>query len=310
MTSSQSSEEINVEQPHHVGLIGTGLLGKAVGARLIEHGFSVSIWNRSVDEAQPLLDLGASWSENPMKDCERIIVCLFNSEITMGVLSRMSPSCRPGRLVIDMTTGTPGDADRLAELFEARQSFYLAAPVSGSSQQARDGHAMIMVGGDRRAYSACEDLWRVLARSVHFTGDCGSASRMKLVTNLVLGLNRAALAEGLAFADSLGISAADALSVLLDSAAASAVMQCKGEKMIRGDFSVQARLAQHHKDVRIILDEAASVGLHMPLTETHSQILQVAQEMGLGDLDNSSIIRTYGYKSTADASTKDKFDVQ
>lgn len=310
MTSSQSSEEINVEHPNHVGLIGTGLLGKAVGARLIEHGFSVSIWNRSVDEAQPLLDLGAIWSEDPMEDCERIFVCLFNSEIALDVLSRMSPSCGPGRLVIDMTTGTPGDADRLSELFQAQQAFYLAAPVSGSSQQTRDGHAMIMVGGDRRAYSACEDLWRVLARSVHFTGDSGSASRMKLVTNLVLGLNRAALAEGLAFADSLGISSADALSVLMDSAAASAVMQAKGDKMIRGDFTVQARLAQHHKDVRIILDEAASVGLNLPLTETHSQILQVAEEMGLSDLDNSSIIQTYGYKSTTDASTKDKLDVQ
>ncbi len=310
MTASQSSKEINFEQPHHVGLIGTGLLGKAVGARLIEHGFSVSIWNRSVEEAQPLLDLGASWSENPVQDCERTFVCLFNSEIALEVLSRMSPKCGPGRLVVDMTTGTPGDAGRLDELFKSRQSFYLAAPVSGSSQQTRDGQAMIMVGGDRRAFTACEDLWKVLSRSIHFTGDCGSASRMKLVTNLVLGLNRAALAEGLAFADSLGIAPADALSVLMDSAAASAVMQAKGEKMVRGDFTVQARLAQHHKDVRIILDEAASVSLHLPLTQTHSRLLQIAEEMGLGDSDNSAIIQAYGHLSPADASMKGMFDAQ
>ena len=116
---------------------------------------------------------------------------------------------------------------------------------------------------------------------------------MKLITNLVLGLNRAALAEGLAFAEALGVDLRAALEVLQDSAAASTVMNAKGEKMIAADFSVQARLNQHLKDVNIILDLAKSLSLNLPLSATHQRLLELAQSLGYGEQDNSAIIRAY-----------------
>ena len=114
---------------------------------------------------------------------------------------------------------------------------------------------------------------------------------MKLVTNLVLGLNRAALAEGLAFAESLGLDASRALTVLGESMAYSRVMDTKGAKMVQGNFTPQAKLSQHLKDVRLILEAAGGAGAELPLSQAHRLLLEAAEAAGLGELDNSAIIR-------------------
>jgi 3-hydroxyisobutyrate dehydrogenase-like beta-hydroxyacid dehydrogenase len=114
---------------------------------------------------------------------------------------------------------------------------------------------------------------------------------MKLVTNVVLGLNRAALAEGLAFAAGIGIDPARALEVIRASPAYSRIMDGKGGKMVTGDFTPEARLSQHLKDVRLILQLGTQAGLPMPLSHAHREILEAAEAAGLGGLDNSAIIR-------------------
>ena len=120
---------------------------------------------------------------------------------------------------------------------------------------------------------------------------------MKLVSNLVLGLNLAALAEGLVFAQALGIDLEAALQVLIGSMAYSRTMDTKGRKMIEGDFRTQARLSQHLKDIRLILAAAASAGQELPLTETHRRLLEAAESAGFGDADNSAIIRVLQHRA-------------
>jgi 3-hydroxyisobutyrate dehydrogenase-like beta-hydroxyacid dehydrogenase len=164
---------------------------------------------------------------------------------------------------------------------------YLDAPISGSSEQTRRGEATVMVGGEREAFEACSDLWPMLGANIYHVGASGSAAKMKLISNLVLGLNRAALAEALVFAQGIGVDPASALEVLRGSMAYSRVMDVKGQKMLDEDFSVQARLAQHLKDVRLIL----ASGVKLPLSETHRQLLERAEAMGLGEADNCAIIK-------------------
>ena len=149
----------------------------------------------------------------------------------------------------------------------------------------------MIVGGEKEAYDACADLWRSLGKEVYYVGSCDSAAKMKLVVNLVLGLNRAALAEGLAFAESVGVEPAAALAVLTGSMAYSRVMEVKGCKMVQRDFRVQARLSQHLKDVRMMLTAAQQCGLNLPLSEAHRLLLEQAENRGLGDLDNSAIVQ-------------------
>lgn len=276
-----------------VGVIGLGLMGTAITRRLLQLGYQPLVWNRSADKAMPLLDLGARWSDNPLADCDRILVSLFSSDIVAEVLKDMLQAARPGQFIIDTTTGEPADVIRLGQRLTGLGVHYLDAPISGSSEQTLRGEATVMIGGDPDAYNACADLWPVLGGHAHYCGPLGSASRMKLVTNLVLGLNRAALAEGLAFAKAIGIDPADALGVLRGSAAQSRVMEVKGKKMLEEDYSPQARLSQHRKDVEIIQREAQAAGLDLPLSTLHLDLLRQAEAEGLGALDNSAIAQLW-----------------
>ena len=127
---------------------------------------------------------------------------------------------------------------------------------------------------------------------------------MKLVSNLVLGLNRAALAEGLWLGKVLGLEPQVVLAVLRESMAYSRIMDTKGEKMIDGNFAPQARLSQHHKDVRLMLQAAARAGVDLPLTQTHARLLELAERAGYGAQDNSAIIRAFEHLGPGRATEK------
>lgn len=274
-----------------VGVIGLGLMGTAITERILEHEYHPRIWNRSRDKGIPLEERGAVWSDNPIADCNRVIVSLYSSDVVAEVIARMEGSLRPGQIIVDTTTGEPAASESLGMRLASLGVAYLDAPISGSSEQTRRGEATVMVGGERKAFAACADLWPVLGLKVYHVGGCGAAAKMKLASNLVLGLNRAALAEGLAFAEAIGIDPAAALEVFKGSMAYSKAMDVKGRKMIEGDFSVQARLAQHLKDVRLLLEAAGVAGMKLPLTETHARLMEQAIAAGWGELDNSAIIK-------------------
>jgi len=273
-----------------IGLIGLGLMGTALTERLLDHGYRVAVWNRTREKAAPLIARGAQWNDNPLTACPRVIISLYTTEVVEAVLAELDTGLHEGQVLIDTTTGEPRQTAALGARLAARGVRYLDAPISGSSQQTRDGEATVIVGGDRATFEACADLWRVMGAKVFHVGPCGSAAQMKLITNLVLGLNRAVLAEGLAFAEALGVSPAAALEVMAGSNAYSRAMDVKGRKMVERDYSVQARLSQHLKDVRLMLGAARTAGQSLPLTETHRRLMEQAEAAGFGDLDNSAIL--------------------
>jgi 3-hydroxyisobutyrate dehydrogenase-like beta-hydroxyacid dehydrogenase len=274
-----------------VGVIGLGLLGTALAERLLAGGFSVAVYNRTREKAAPLEKLGARWSDNPLAECDRVVISLYTTEVVEQVLAELDAGLHAGLTLLDTTTGDPVQTPALGQRLAERGVQYLEVPISGSSEQTRRGEATALVAGPSDAHAACRDVLDALVAKSFYVGAWGNGVRMKLVTNLVLGLNRAALAEGLAFADAIGLAPADALDVLLNCPAYSRTMDAKGPKMVAGDFAPQAKLSQHLKDVRIILDEAKRAGQPLPLSTLHRQLLEQAEDAGWGDLDNSVIIR-------------------
>ncbi len=274
-------------------MVGLGLMGTALVERWLEAGRTVRVWNRSPEKAAVLTDRGAVWTDSPFAEGGTVIVSLYSSDVVDEVLQRFEGDLRSGTTIVDTTTGNPEDALRFAEQLAGRGIAYLDAPISGSSEQTRRGEATAMVGGNRATFDACVELWPLVAKHVFYCGPTGSASRMKLVTNLVLGLNRAALAEGLAFAEATGVDPRAALEVLRGSAAYSRQMDAKGEKMLAGEYAPVARLSQHLKDVRLMLAAAKMCGLELPLSQTHRELLERAESAGWGDLDNSAIRRVW-----------------
>jgi len=274
-------------------MIGLGLMGTAFTERLLESGYSVRVHNRTRNKADPLVALGARWADNPLAVCERVIISLYTTDTVEAVLEQLADGLRPGQILIDTTTGNPEQSAALGARLKARGVSYLDAPFSGSSEQTRRGEATAIVGGESEVFDRCRDVFDCLSRSTIHAGPCGSGSKMKLVSNLVLGLNRAALAEGLAFARSLDLEDEATLQVLTGTMAYSRIMDTKGKKMTEGDFRTQARLSQHLKDVHLMIDAARVAGLDLPLSKTHCRLLELAEEAGYGEADNSALIKAY-----------------
>jgi len=279
-----------------VGMIGLGLLGCAIGERLIAQGCRVQGYDVAETARAKFCRMGglvAADVSGVFACCDLVLLSLPSDVEVRQVLQVAEGSLHRNQIILDTTTGNPDSTISLARELAAKQLWYLDATISGSSEQARQAQALWMVGGDRQVFERCVDFFRLLTNQVIYTGPSGTGAKMKLVTNLVLGLNRAALAEGLAFARALGLEAKQTIAVLRSSMAYSRIMDTKGEKMILGDFSPQARLSQHLKDVRLMLEAAAAVGLALPLADTHRRLMEQAEAAGLGELDNSAIIRVF-----------------
>jgi 3-hydroxyisobutyrate dehydrogenase-like beta-hydroxyacid dehydrogenase len=157
----------------------------------------------------------------------------------------------------------------------------------------RAREAIMLVGAANGAFQDNYDLMNILSARAFHVGPVGSGARMKLVVNLVIGLHRAVLAEGLSLAHAFGFDLSNTLDILMSSAAYSRMMDTKGQKMIQHDFTPQARLSQHLKDVGLLLASGHEHGANLPLSEVHHEILSALQDAGFGHLDNSAVIKAF-----------------
>lgn len=279
-----------------IGMIGLGLLGSAMSERLQEAGWTVIGFDLDSDCRAAHASRGGVVAENAVAvvaESDTILLSLPDSDVVETVLADIDALLTPGKTIVDTTTGAAHRVEQTGERLAARGVEYIDATVGGSSQQARQGEAIIMCGATRPAFERCRPLFDVLASQTFHLGQVGSGSRMKLALNLVLGLNRAVLGEGLSFAEACGIDPVVALEVLQAGPASSRVMDTKGQKMLSGDFEPQARLAQHLKDVRLINEAGAAAQARTPLSQLHEQLLSELVDSGLGDLDNSVVIQAF-----------------
>ena len=278
-----------------LGLIGVGLVGSALAERFLHAGWQVIGCDTSPERLRELTALGgqaASNADEVFAAASSIFISVPTSEIAAGVLDAVNVPLT-GKTIIDTTTGEPEQMAALGQRLSARGAQYLDATIAGSSAQVRDGEVIVIVGGGAETVASCNKLFRCFASRTFHVGSVGSGARMKLVVNLVLGLNRAVLAEGLCFAERSGVDPRQALEVLRAGPAYSRVMDTKANKMLDGDFAPQARLAQHGKDVRLILSAGERYGATLPLSTLHDVLLSGLVQSGFGDLDNSAIIKAF-----------------
>lgn len=283
-----------------VGLIGLGLVGTALAERWRAAGWTVIGYDIAEKQRDALQQLGGNVAESAhavFDIVDRIVLSLPTSDIAAAVLESVTVSLA-GKTIIDTTTGEPDAMAALGRSVAERGGRYLDATIAGSSAQIRSGEVLVLVGGEADVIADCDPLFRTFAKDVFPVGACGAGARMKLVVNLVLGLHRAVLAEGLAFAERTGVDPRRALEVLRAGPTYSRVMDTKGEKMLAGDFTPQARLAQHLKDVRLILSTGAAAEAVLPLSTLHAELLAGLVAQGAGELDNSAIIQAFRPRTT------------
>ena len=283
-----------------IGLIGVGLLGTALAERMLAAGYRVIGHDPRQEQLTNLRRLGgeaAPSARETAAKAETIVLCLPTSTTVAEVIAEIGTALHAGMIILDATTGAPEDATASEATLQSQGVGYLDATIAGSSEQARRGEATILLGGDPKHLEQARPILRSWSERLFHVGPPGSGARMKLIVNLVLGLNRAVLAEGLNLARQCGIDPARALEILKATPAYSRVMDTKGPKLVAGDFSPEARLSQHLKDVRLIEQLAAKHSARIPLTMLHAELLEQAVELGWGDADNSAIIRAFSTKS-------------
>lgn len=279
-----------------IGLIGVGLVGSAIAENLLDAGFSVVGFDIDDARLRWLEEAGgesASCAREVGERTERVFLALMTDDIVREVVEDSEGLTQASSLpthIIDCSTVDPDETVALAGRLREKNISYLDAPISGSSDQIRKREGVFMVGGDRAAFEACRDLFSAVAEEYDHVGPSGAGSKTKLASNLILGLNRLVLAEGLVFAERLGLDLESFLPLLKKTPAYSGAIDSKGRKLLDGDYEPQARLAQHAKDLDIILERACRHSQSLPLTAVHKDLLEAAIRSGDGDLDNCAVI--------------------
>ena len=277
-----------------VGLIGVGLVGSALAERLAGAGFAVAAYD--VNPAFGIAIAGipvrvATSARAATAGAAIVLLALPDTHATEAVIADIAPVLDAGTILIDVSTDDPDSIATLAGTLRERGVLLIDAPLSGSSVQIRAGDAVAIAGGERGAFDDAAPIFNAISRHAFHLGPSGSGHRAKLATNLLLGLNRAALAEGLVFAEALGLDPSSFLAMARVTPAYSRAIDAKGDKMIARDYDPpESRVRQHRKDVALMLDAAARLGCVLPLSEVHAALLDGAIAAGDGDLDSAAII--------------------
>jgi 3-hydroxyisobutyrate dehydrogenase-like beta-hydroxyacid dehydrogenase len=282
-----------------VGLIGIGLMGEVYARRLITAGFGVIGFDVDPTRNERLVQIGGRTGSlaEIARQCDPIVLAVFSTDQVEDVVENGLVPAASGKIVICTSTCDP---DRIAALGAraAQEIRFLEAPVSGTSAQVRQGDGVGLIGGDVGIAQIAAPVLEALFPKRFHIGKIGDGGRAKLAINLILGLNRLALAEGLVFAARLGLDPAAFLEVARASAAASQVMDTKGPKMVAREFAPEGRVRQTLKDTHLMLDQARKIGQELPLLAVHAAVLAACVDRGEGDMDNSIVIEEIRRRKT------------
>ena len=242
-----------------VGFLGTGLLGSGMVERMLRHGESVTVWNRTESKARALEALGAKVAASPgdaAAGADRVHMTLPDDGVVDQIVEQIRPRLAKGAIVVDHSTTSPrGAAERTGRLNGAGVRF-LHAPVFMSPQMARDGAGIVLASGPRAVYDAVAAALGKMTGEVWYIGEQPDrAAAYKIFGNSMLFVIAAGVADVFAMARGLGIPPADALAVFSKFQPAG-VIKARGEKMARGDFSASFELTMARKDMRLMLDAA------------------------------------------------------
>jgi L-threonate 2-dehydrogenase len=275
-----------------IGIIGLGLMGAALAERLVGAGLAVTGFDIDLNRCDPFRNASgniAASSSELAGQTQSIVIAVYDGPQVEAVLAELANyAARPA--LICTTTCAPGEIERIAARAANAGFTFIEAPISGTSAEVKDGTATALVAGEPGAIEALDALLAVLCPRRTRVGNIGDANRTKLAINLILQNNRAALAEGIVFAERLGLDGRAFLAAAQQSAAYSRVMDTKGEKMLGRDFRPQSHIAQTLKDAELILHEARQQGLHLAMTEAQADLLRAAIALEGPDSDSAAVI--------------------
>jgi 3-hydroxyisobutyrate dehydrogenase len=283
-----------------IGFIGTGIMGAPMAGHLLRAGHPLTVFNRTRERAQPLLEAGAAWADSPaaVAAASEIVITIvgFPEDVERTYLGPdgLIAHARPGALLIDMTTSSPSLAERIAREAAARGLQALDAPVSGGDVGARNATLSIMVGGEAAAFERARPVLERMGKTISHMGGPGAGQHTKMANQIVIASTVMGVAEGIAYARAAGLDGARVLAALGPGAAGSAQLAVQGPKMLVGDDAPGFMVKHFLKDLGIALAEAERMRLDLPgLALARRLFERVQAEPGGPERGTQSIIRAY-----------------
>jgi 3-hydroxyisobutyrate dehydrogenase-like beta-hydroxyacid dehydrogenase len=271
-----------------VGLIGLGHMGAAFGERLLAAGYPLVVFNRSRTKAEPLVALGAeiAGSAESLAGRSDVVLTSLSDDAALASVSKLvAKSARPGTVLADMSTVSPGVSADVATTMHDAGIAYLRAPVSGNPSVVRAGSLSFIVSGPKDALERVEPVLLAIGSTIQYVGDGEQARIVKLAVNLVIGGLAQLMAEALVLAESSGVSRRELLDVMGNSAAGAPFVKYKTEPLLNDDYSATFTTSLMEKDIDLILDAAEEADVTLPVARELKSLLRGAIEAGYGDDD-------------------------
>lgn len=290
-----------------VGLLGIGLVGRAVARLLLDAGYDVVGYAPSRGSREALQDLGGRPVESVAevgRACGLVVLAVFNTSQVQDVvegqdgLLSVAPPAGVSRVVINLSTCEPDRIIALEKRIRGQASF-VEMPISGTSNQIAKAEGVGLIGGDAAEIDAVDPILAVICPRRYRLGGIGAGATAKLAVNLILGLNRAAMAEGIVFAEKLGLDPRAFLEVARNSAAYSQVMDVKGKKMVERDYSPLSKVGQTLKDFTIMRAYARQASQTLPFAEVYIEMMEGCVKAGESELDNAALIEEIRRRASA-----------
>jgi 3-hydroxyisobutyrate dehydrogenase len=293
-----------------IGWIGTGVMGSSMCAHLIQAGFPATVYSRSKQKADALLQKGAAWADTPRAVAEASDVIFsivgFPSdvrEVILGPSGALAGSAA-GSVIVDMTTSQPALAVEIDQAARAKGVHSIDAPVSGGDIGAKNAALSIMIGGDSAVVEALQPLWSAMGKTIIHQGPAGSGQHTKMVNQILIASNMIGVCEALVYGYRAGLDLATVLKSVSSGAAGSWSLSNLGPRIIDNNFDPGFFVEHFIKDMGIALEESRRMGLCMPGLALSNQLYQSVQAQGNGRMGTHALMQALSRMAGFDWSTR------
>ncbi|MXR35431.1 NAD(P)-dependent oxidoreductase [Craterilacuibacter sinensis] len=277
-----------------IGYIGLGIMGRPCVLNLLGAGFDVTVWARRPESAKALLDAGASWADSVAALAAEVDVLVSNVSDTPDVAALMAEvavAARPGLVCVDMSTISPIGAREIAAALAEKGVDFLDCPVSGGEAGAIAGTLTIMVGGKAGALETARPVLLAMGKTITHIGESGAGQVAKACNQIAVGAGIAAVAEIMKLTRACGVDPVPVRAALMGGFAQSKVLDVHGQRMIDDNYAPGFKAVLHQKDMGIVLDTAAELGIALPAAARVRALIDELVAGGDGELDSSAIAR-------------------
>ena len=283
--------------PDRIAFIGLGIMGRPMALNLRRAGYDLAVYARRPESMEPLAAAGAMTWHSPAQaaaQAEVIFTMVADTPDVEQVIlgpGGVLEGAAPGAVVVDMSTISAAATRVIAGRLEVHGVAMLDAPVSGGESGAIAGTLSIMVGGAAQVFDRVRPLLEVLGHNIVHVGTNGAGQVCKSCNQIVVGATIAGVAEAILLARAAGVDPARVREALLGGFAASRILEVHGQRMIDGNFAPGFKARLHQKDMRIVGEAAAELGLGLPTAASIAQYLDALVGQGLGELDSAAIYK-------------------